>query len=181
MLRTGHIAGIVDGVFPYLVHAVLVILTVSRRDAEIEVVDVVGIQSHAAAVALLRGVPVLMECVTSVLHPGVLPRRAVPTGIPIDVCGLGTIDMRISHNGMLVGIEGNLPHPVADIGRFIHNGGGILAGIRVRHADIEHPAADHAQLRAVEVAQDGTVAVIDVNHVEVEPVGHLVVRMPGGV
>ena len=89
--------------------------------------------------------------------------------------------MGISHNGILVGIEGNLPHPVADVGRLVHNSGGILAGIRVRLADIEHPAADHAQLRAVEVAQDGAVAVIDINHVEVEPVGHLVVRMTGRV
>ena len=141
----------------------------------------VRVKAHTATIATLRLVPVLMESMSGTCHLRILPRRAVPTGIPIDVRRLTIIDMRIGYDRMLQAIEGYLPHPVTNASCFIDNRSRIVAGIGVGLIDIECAIGNLLQFLAVQVAQDRTVAVVNVNDVEVEPVGHLVIRMPRGV
>ena len=89
--------------------------------------------------------------------------------------------MGIGDDGVLVLVESDLPYPVTDVGRLVDDGGGILAGIAVGLAHVEHAVLDYAQLLSVQVAEDRPVALVDVNHIEIEPVRHLVVGMSGGV
>ena len=102
LLAASYLAFVVDGIFPYFIDAVLVVGPVLGGDGEIEVVDMFGIHGHAAAVAALRGVPVLVEGVSGILHPRAAPLTARPSSIPINMCRLGIIDMRIGDNGILV-------------------------------------------------------------------------------
>ena len=125
LFAASNLSLVVDGVLPDFVDAVLVVLAVLSGDAQVEVVDIVGVEAHTARVAALGLVPVLVEGVAGILHPGVLPRRAVPAGVPIDVARLGIVDVGIGDDGVLVLVEGNLPHPVADVGGLVDNRGGI--------------------------------------------------------
>ena len=114
-------------------------------------------------------------------HLGILPCSTIPAGIPIDVRRLGIINMRIGNDRMLILVQRYLPYPVTHIGTFINNRSGIIAGIGIGLIHIEHTVINDTQLLAFQVAQDGAVAIINVNDVEVKPVGHLVIRMPSGV
>ena len=181
MFRTGHFSVVINGVFPDFIYAVAVECSVLGWDAQIEVVDVVGVDGHTSAVAAFGAVPIVMERMASILHPCVPPCRAGPSGVPIHVGGLGVVDMRIGDDWVLILVEGDLPHPVSDVCALIDDGGWIAVGIGVGLAHVEHPIVDDAQLLAVDVAQDGAVALVDVDHVEIKPVGHFVVGMPGGV
>ena len=181
LLRTADLALVVDGVAPQLVDAVLVVLSVLGGDAEVHIINIRRVNAHAAAVAPLCLIPVLMEGMAGILHPSVLPRRSVPAGIPIDMRSLVVVNVRIGNDGMLLLVQGYLPHPVADVGRAVDDGSGVLVGIAVGLADVEHAIADDGKLLAVEVAQNGTIAIVDVNDIEVEPVRLLVVGMTGGV
>ena len=95
------------------------------------------------------------------------------------------VDVGIGDDGVLIIVDDNLPQPVAHAGGVVHDGSGVGAGVAVLLVDIVHAVGDDGELVALDVAQDGAVAVVDavvdINDVEVEPVGHLVVRVTGGV
>ena len=82
---------------------------------------------------------------------------------------------------MFICIESYLPHPVTDICRTVDNCEGIVCSISVGLVHIEHTIINNRELLAVQVTQDRTIAFIDVDDVEVEPVGHLVVGMSCGI
>ena len=181
LFRCGHLSFVVDGVFPDFVHTVLVILAVLGGYAEVQVVHVVGVQCHAARVAALRRVPVLVEGMSGILHPCAAPLRTRPAGIPVDVRGLGIVNVWIGDDGTFVLVQGYLPHPVAYVGRVVHDGQGVRCGVGIGLVDVEGAVLYDAQLFAGQVAQDGALSLVDVDDVEVEPVGHLVVGVSGGV
>ena len=116
-----------------------------------------------------------------ILHPRAAPLRARPAAIPIDVRRLGIVDVCEGDDGVLLRIEGDLPHPVSDVGGVIDHGCGMGCGIARLLVDVVHAVGDDRELVALDVAQDGAVAVVDVHDVEVEPVGLLVVGVAGGV
>ena len=63
----------------------------------------------------------------------------------------------------------------------VYHGEGILVEIRLTLVDAEHAVGHLLQRVALDVLEDGAVAVVDVHHVEIQPVGHLVVGMARGV
>ena len=84
-------------------------------------------------------------------------------------------------DGLLLFVERDLPHPVAYARRVIHHGVGIGVAVTVGFGDIEHTVGDILQRVSLYILEDGTVAVVDVDDVEVEPVGHLIVGVSRGV
>ena len=118
---------------------------------------------------------------TAVLNPRAAPLRSRPAAVPIDVRSLGVVDVGEGHNGILVLVERNLPHPVADAVGAVDDGERIVVGIGVRLVDVEYAVGNLLEFGALDVAEDGTVAVVDVNHVEINPVGVFIVGMTGRV
>ena len=142
LLAACNLSLVVDGVFPYFVDAIFVVLSVRRGDAEVEVVHMVGVYSHTSAVAALGAVPVLVEGVAAILHPCAAPFAARPARVPIDVCRLGIVDVGIGYDGILVLIQGNLPHPVADASRVVNDSCRVGAGIAALLVDVVNAIGD---------------------------------------
>ena len=118
---------------------------------------------------------------SGILHPGELPLATRPTTVPVDVCGLCIVDVRVGDDGMLVLVECYLPHPVANAGCLVDNRCRIIRGIAAGLVHGKCAFADFAELLTVDVAQKGSVALVDVYHVEIQPVRLLVVGVAGGV
>ena len=118
---------------------------------------------------------------SGILHPRELPPVARPTAVPVGVRGLCVVDVREGDDGVLVLVECYLPNPVANAGCLVDNRSGIVAGIVGRLVHGECAFADFAELLPVDVAQDGTVTLVDIYHVEIQPVRLLVVGVARGV
>ena len=95
--------------------------------------------------------------------------------------GLCVVNVCKCDDGVFVLVERNLPHPVADVVGLVDDGQRIVVGISSSLVHGKRPVVDDAQLFTVDVAQDRTIAFVDVDDVEVQPVGLFVVRMSRGV
>ena len=122
-----------------------------------------------------------MEGVSGILHPSELPLATRPTAVPVDVCGLCIVDVCVGDDGMFVFVECYLPHPVANAGCLVDNRCRIVRGVAACLIHGKRAFADFAELLTIDVAQDGPVALVDVYHVEVQPVRLLVVGVASGV
>ena len=71
--------------------------------------------------------------------------------------------MRKGNDGLLLLIERDLPHPVADTRRVVHHGIGVGVAITVGLGDVEHAICHLLQRVSLHVLEDGTVALVDVD------------------
>ena len=82
---------------------------------------------------------------------------------------------------VLLLVERDLPHPVSDVVAVVDHSVGILGEVGACLVHVERAFRHCLELVALDVAEYRPVAFVDVEDIEVEPVGHLVVRMSGGI
>ena len=176
-----HLPVGVERVLPNLKCAVGVESAVRGRDAHIELRRVVGIDCHTSAVAPLSGIPVLMERMSAVGELAALPCRPVPMAVPIRMGGFIIVDMGVGDDRILVAIERDLPHPVAVVGSLVDHSHRIGIVIAVGLAHSERAVGDDAQLFTFDITENRTVSLIDIHHIEIQPVWILIIGVACGV
>ena len=74
----------------------------------------IGVKAHTTTIATLGGVPVLVEGMAGIGDEGGAPGTTRPLTIIIIVVGLAIVEMGEGDDGILILVERNLPHPVAN-------------------------------------------------------------------